>query len=98
VNRPAIVFADEPCANRDTEKSRPMLELFRAVNRDPGPTVVKVSHEPWHQEYFDRIIIIRDGMPGKMGMMGNSMDAGYRKKYILTVRPIRTSRWFQTFC
>ncbi|MDD1686021.1 ABC transporter ATP-binding protein [Methanoregula sp.] len=62
VNRPAIVFADEPCANLDTENSRTVLELFRAVNRDLGQTVVMVSHEPWHREYFDRIIFIRDGM------------------------------------
>ena len=62
VNKPAIVFADEPCANLDTENSRTVLELFRSVNRDLGQTIVMVSHEPWHQEYFDRIIFIRDGM------------------------------------
>ncbi len=62
VNRPAIVFADEPCANLDTENSRTVLELFRAVNRDLGQTVVMVSHEAWHMEYFDRIIFIRDGV------------------------------------
>jgi putative ABC transport system ATP-binding protein len=62
VNRPAIVFADEPCANLDTENSRTVLELFKAVNRDLGQTVVMVSHEPWHTEYFDRIISIRDGV------------------------------------
>lgn len=61
VNQPAIVFADEPCANLDTENSRTVLDLFRAVNRDLGQTVVMVSHEPWHREYFDRIISIRDG-------------------------------------
>ena len=62
VNKPAIVFADEPCANLDTENSRAVLELFRSVNRDLGQTVVMVSHEPWHREYFDRIIFIRDGL------------------------------------
>jgi len=62
VNRPVIVFADEPCANLDTENSRTVLELFRSVNRDLGQTIVMVSHEPWHQEFFDRIIFIRDGM------------------------------------
>jgi putative ABC transport system ATP-binding protein len=62
VNSPAIVFADEPCANLDTENSRTVLELFRAVNRELGQTIVMVSHEPWHQEYFDRIIFIRDGV------------------------------------
>lgn len=62
VNRPAIVFADEPCANLDTENSRTVLELFRALNHDLGQTIVMVSHESWHMEYFDRIVFIRDGV------------------------------------
>ena len=62
VNRPAIVFADEPCANLDTANSRMVLELFRTINRELGQTIVMVSHEPWHQEYFDRIVFIRDGL------------------------------------
>jgi putative ABC transport system ATP-binding protein len=62
VNNPAIVFADEPCANLDTENSRTVLEMFRTVNRDLGQTVVMVSHEQWHMDYFDRIIFIRDGL------------------------------------
>jgi putative ABC transport system ATP-binding protein len=62
VNKPAIIFADEPCANLDTGNSRTVLELFRAVNQDLGQTVVMVSHEQWHMEYFDRIIFIRDGL------------------------------------
>jgi putative ABC transport system ATP-binding protein len=62
VNTPSIVFADEPCANLDKENSRIVLELFRTVNRELKQTIVMVSHEPWHMEYFDRIIFIRDGL------------------------------------
>jgi putative ABC transport system ATP-binding protein len=62
VNTPSIVFADEPCANLDTENSRTVLELFRSVNRELKQTIVMVAHESWHMEYFDRIIFIRDGM------------------------------------
>lgn len=61
VNSPAIVFADEPCANLDTENSRIVLELFRSMNREMGQTIVMVSHEPWHREFFDRVIFICDG-------------------------------------
>ena len=68
VNKPAIVFADEPCANLDTENSRVILELFRSLNRDTGQTIVMVSHEQWHMEYFDRIIFIRDGLLDKERM------------------------------
>ncbi|MFA4860202.1 ABC transporter ATP-binding protein [Methanoregula sp.] len=76
VNRPAIVFADEPCANLDTENSRTVLDLFRTVNRDLGQTVVMVSHEPWHMEYFDRIIFIRDGMLDEERIAREGKQAG----------------------
>ena len=61
VNKPRILFADEPCANLDTTTSRQILELFRNLNRDLGQTIVMVSHEPWHTEYFDRVITLQDG-------------------------------------
>lgn len=61
VNRPRILFADEPCANLDTATSKNILELFRKLNRDLGQTIVMVSHEPWHSEYFDRVITLQDG-------------------------------------
>lgn len=61
VNRPEILFADEPCANLDTESSRNVLDLFRQINHELQQTIVMVSHEEWHMEYFDRVIILRDG-------------------------------------
>jgi len=61
VNKPRILFADEPCANLDTTTSRQILELFRKLNRDLGQTIIMVSHEPWHTEYFDRVITLQDG-------------------------------------
>jgi len=62
VNNPSILFADEPCANLDTGNSRTVLELFKTINRELNQTIVMVSHEQWHTEYFDRIILIRDGV------------------------------------
>ncbi|HTY15992.1 MAG TPA: ABC transporter ATP-binding protein [Methanoregulaceae archaeon] len=61
VNKPDILFADEPCANLDTENSRMVLDLFREINEDMHQTIVMVSHEDWHKEYFHRIIRLRDG-------------------------------------
>ena len=77
VNTPSIVFADEPCANLDTENSRTVLDLFRAVNRELGQTIVMVSHEQWHMQYFDRIIFIRDGVldTERMEREGNGSGA-----------------------
>ena len=61
VNKPDILFADEPCANLDTENSRMVLNLFHAINEEMKQTIVMVSHEEWHHEYFHRIIRLRDG-------------------------------------
>ncbi|MBT8506854.1 ABC transporter [Methanomicrobiaceae archaeon CYW5] len=61
VNNPDILFADEPCANLDSTNSRVVLDLFRQINEDLNQTVIMVSHEDWHREYFDRIIRLRDG-------------------------------------
>ena len=61
VNRPEILFADEPCANLDTDSSKNVLDLFRQINKELHQTIVMVSHEEWHMEYFDRVIILRDG-------------------------------------
>jgi putative ABC transport system ATP-binding protein len=62
VNKPDILFADEPCANLDTVNSKHVLELFREINREKEQTVMMVSHEEWHMEYFDRLIRLKDGI------------------------------------
>lgn len=61
VNRPDILFADEPCANLDTENSTMVLDLFDEINHEMKQTIVMVSHEDWHKKYFHRIIRLRDG-------------------------------------
>jgi putative ABC transport system ATP-binding protein len=61
VNNPAIILADEPCANLDTRNSTIILELIRKLNKELNQTVVMVSHEEWHQKYFDRVIVMQDG-------------------------------------
>jgi ABC-type antimicrobial peptide transport system, ATPase component len=61
VNTPDILFADEPCANLDSENSRMVLELFQKINQERQQTIVMVSHEDWHREYFDRVIHLKDG-------------------------------------
>jgi putative ABC transport system ATP-binding protein len=67
VNKPKILFADEPCANLDTESSMQILELFKKLNKELGQTIVMVSHEEWHEKYADRVIYLKDGMIEKIG-------------------------------
>ena len=62
VNQPALLLADEPCANLDTQNSRIILDLFKRLNKNLNQTIVMVSHEEWHKSYFDRIISMKDGV------------------------------------
>lgn len=61
VNKPAILFADEPCANLDSANSEMILKLFRRLNQEIGQTICMVSHEEEDVRYFDRVVHIRDG-------------------------------------
>jgi putative ABC transport system ATP-binding protein len=38
-----------------------VLNLFKEINREMQQTIVMVSHEEWHREYFDRVVRLRDG-------------------------------------
>jgi len=62
VNQPALLLADEPCANLDTQNSRIILDLFKRLNKNLNQTIVMVSHEEWHKSYFDRIISMKGGV------------------------------------
>ncbi|MFA4824862.1 MAG: ABC transporter ATP-binding protein [Methanoregula sp.] len=75
VNKPDILFADEPCANLDTENSRMVLDLFREINEEMQQTIVMVSHEDWHKEYFHRIVRLKDGKVVSDGFNGSGKHA-----------------------
>ncbi len=70
VNRPDILFADEPCANLDSENSKMVLELFHEINEEFGQTIIMVSHEDWHKDYFHRIVRLKDGRIVSDGVNG----------------------------
>ncbi len=61
VNNPKILFADEPCANLNSEASKMILNLFKKINQTINQTIIMVTHEPGDKEYVDRVIYIKDG-------------------------------------
>ena len=61
VNNPKILFADEPCANLDSESSETILELLKNLNKELGQTIVMVTHEPEDRKYVERVIWLKDG-------------------------------------
>jgi putative ABC transport system ATP-binding protein len=61
VNHPAILLADEPTGNLDTENSNAVLALLRDLNRRLGQTILMITHNPEAAAYADRIVRMRDG-------------------------------------
>jgi putative ABC transport system ATP-binding protein len=61
MNRPSIVFADEPTGNLDSRSSAEVLGFLRRSVRELGQTTVMVTHEPSAAAYADRVVLIADG-------------------------------------
>ena len=61
VNRPAIILADEPTGNLDTENSEIVLEMFKELNEKFNQTIVMITHNPEAAAVCSRVIRMRDG-------------------------------------
>jgi putative ABC transport system ATP-binding protein len=61
VNRPAIVWADEPTGNLDSTTSQGIIELLKRLNQSMGQTYVIVTHAPEVARQCDRVVQMRNG-------------------------------------
>ena len=61
ITQPAIVLADEPTGNLDTENSAAVLAMLRRSNQELRQTVLMITHNPEAAEIGDRILTMRDG-------------------------------------
>ena len=62
VTQPTVLLADEPTGNLDTQRSREIMELLSALNRERGITVLMVTHEPDMAAYARRTVRFVDGL------------------------------------
>ena len=60
-NQPAIIWADEPTGNLDSQSAQDILTLMRTLNREQGQTFVLVTHDRHIGEQCDRIVRMQDG-------------------------------------
>ncbi len=61
INKPDILFADEPTANLDSASTKQVLELFQKLNREIRLTIWMVTHDPEDRKYVSRVIWLKDG-------------------------------------
>ena len=61
VNHPALLLADEPTGNLDTENSTAVLALLQDLNKRLGQTILMITHNPEAAAYADRTVTMRDG-------------------------------------
>ena len=62
VNKPAIVWGDEPTGNLDSDLSKEIVLLLRRLNREYGLTLVLVTHDQGVAQETDRIVQMRNGV------------------------------------
>lgn len=60
-NNPALLLADEPTGNLDSENSKEIVALLRKFNREHNQTVIMITHDVRIAQSADRIIAIEDG-------------------------------------
>ena len=61
VNHPALLLADEPTGNLDTENSNAVLDILRGLNQRMGQTILMITHNPEAAAFAHRIVKMRDG-------------------------------------
>ena len=61
VNHPAILLADEPTGNLDSQNSTAVLKVMKDLNERTGQTILMITHDPEAASYASRKVHIRDG-------------------------------------
>jgi len=62
INRPPVLFADEPTGNLDSKTSEEVLEMFERLNTEDGITIIMVTHDPKVAGHAKRVIRMEDGV------------------------------------
>lgn len=66
INKPAIILADEPCANLDSSSAKDVMKTFLDLNQNFGQTILLVTHDEDDRAWVNRILWIKDGLLTKI--------------------------------
>ena len=61
VNKPEVIFADEPTGNLDTKSGKAIMEILQGFNEESGYTIILITHETYTAQHARRIIHLTDG-------------------------------------
>ncbi|WP_428938662.1 ABC transporter ATP-binding protein [Fontivita pretiosa] len=61
MNRPRVLFADEPTGNLDAETGRQIMKVLEDLHRNRNQTIVMVTHDRTIARQADRILVLKDG-------------------------------------
>ncbi len=69
VNKPKVIFADEPTGDLDSSSGRGIMKILEDLNKKKGHTIVLITHETYTAEHAERIIHILDGKIDSDGLV-----------------------------
>ena len=61
INKPSMVFADEPTGALDSKSASSLLGTLEDVNKQRGVTIMMVTHDPVASSYCSRVVFLKDG-------------------------------------
>lgn len=70
ISRPALILADEPTGNLDTQNSREVIALLKEASRKYEQTIVMITHSRSVAQRADRILQVSDGTLTDLGRCG----------------------------
>lgn len=78
VNDPALVLADEPTGELDSQRAAEIIEMLHRLNRDLGTTFIIVTHDPAIARQTDRIIELDSGRVLREHIVGDTFDEDWK--------------------
>jgi putative ABC transport system ATP-binding protein len=80
VNRPAVLLADEPTGNLDSQTGAEVLAEFRRLNKAQGQTIILVTHDPAIAAWAGRLVTVRDGRIASDVVQTRNQESGVREQ------------------